>query len=82
MRRTGYCLLCPTTGTFTADVDQPGGSASFDRHAQDAHGIPDYIMRDTWRAPSNNVHETWLLPGKVADYGSDDATPWLHIVAE
>ena len=83
MQRTGSCLLCiAKRRTFTFSVENPEDLMVFVQHASEVHGIPDYILRDTWRAPSSNPSEAWLLPGKVAAYGSDEATPWMTISAD
>ena len=83
MQRTGSCLPCiAERRTFQLPVDRPEDYTDFVQHASEVHGIPDYILRDTWQAPSSNPAETWLLPGKVAAYGSDDASPWLAISAD
>ena len=83
MQRTGSCLLCiAERRTFKFPVESPEDFMVFVHHAEQAHGLPGYLMQDTWKAPSSNPSGAWLLPGKVAVYGSDDATPWLVISAD
>ena len=83
MQRTGSCLLCiAERRTFKFPVVRPGDFTTFVQHASAVHGIPDYILRDTWQAPSSNPSEAWLLPGKVTAYGSDEATPWMAISSD